>query len=104
MRPGGDWGSWPEPPQLLEPQQPEERAEGARDCGAALGAADASGSRGVRVSPPTSETGVTAGEEAGAEDFGVGATAGTGELISQQAQGRSTKQGLKLGAQAGPFQ
>ena len=28
MRPGGDWGPWPEPPQVLESQQPEEELKG----------------------------------------------------------------------------
>ena len=58
----------------------EGRAEGASDCGDALGAAADSGSWGARVSPRSSETGGTAAEGAGAEDVGVGATAGSGEL------------------------
>ena len=62
-------------------------AEGAKDCEAALGAGAAadSGSWGSRVSPRCSETGGAAAEGAaaggaGAEDVGVGATAGSGDL------------------------
>jgi len=58
----------------------EGRAEGAKDCEVALGVAADSGSWGSRVSPRSSETGGTAAEGAGAEDVGMGATAGSGEL------------------------
>ena len=58
----------------------EGSAAGAWDCGAALGAAVASGSWGVRAWPRSSETGAAAGEGAAAEDDGGDVIAGRGDL------------------------